>query len=216
MYHFDPPRTCSGCKDVTLRDATDERFLDPKEIFTKLHVNWGHVSARRLKRVLADSGGVTMGLANCADEALGQCEMSCDFDEAPHISIAGASAVPTLNEKFQARPSFSYDKIAWRALGVFSEYSLLAPVPSTNPRGGRAIFERPERVQMNGGGEWEMSLARRVAWRPSFRERARAIGSSKEEMGSRVGFLGRWSRMIVSEQADSLRASVLPEFSPCW
>ena len=140
--------------------------------------------------------------------------MCCDSDEAPRIPIAGASVVPTLNEKFQARPSFWGDAIAWRALEIFSGYSLLAPVRSTNPHGGRAIFGRPERVQMNEGGEWEMSLARRVARCPSFRELARAIGSSKEEMGSRVGFLGRWSRMIVSEQADSFRGSVLPEFTP--
>ena len=45
-YHFEPPHSFPACKAATLKDAMDGFLSGPKEIFTKLHVNWGHASAQ--------------------------------------------------------------------------------------------------------------------------------------------------------------------------
>ena len=50
----------------------------------KLHVNWGHASARERKRVLVDSGGGNSHLGNSADAALEHCEIRRALDKAPH------------------------------------------------------------------------------------------------------------------------------------
>ena len=44
--------------------------VGPKKIVMRLHVDWGHASAKQLKRVSAESGGGNMHLLTCADEVL--------------------------------------------------------------------------------------------------------------------------------------------------
>ena len=51
LYRFDPPRTSSACKVVSLGNARDGCSSDPKKIIMKLHASWGHASPQQLKRV---------------------------------------------------------------------------------------------------------------------------------------------------------------------
>ena len=50
-------------------------------------MNWGHASAKPLKRVLADSDGGDMHLLNYVDGALEQREVCRAFDKGPHVPI---------------------------------------------------------------------------------------------------------------------------------
>ena len=59
LYQFGPPSTFSACKAAALGDALDPSASGTGRIVMKLHVNWGHVSARQLKRDLADADGDT-------------------------------------------------------------------------------------------------------------------------------------------------------------
>ena len=52
LYQFDPPRTFSACKVVTMGDTLDGRLSGPNKIVMKLHVISGHASAQLLRRVL--------------------------------------------------------------------------------------------------------------------------------------------------------------------
>ena len=70
-----------------------------KKIITKLHVNWGHASARHLKTVLVAPDGSPMGSGPHVDEVLEQCEICRVSDRAAHIPIAGTFAVLMFNEQ---------------------------------------------------------------------------------------------------------------------
>ena len=54
LFRFAPPENFSACTAVTLGDARDDSVSGHRKIITKLHVNWGHASARQLKRVLVN------------------------------------------------------------------------------------------------------------------------------------------------------------------
>ena len=64
----------------------------------KLSVNRGNSAARQLKRALADSEGGDSRLVNYVDDVLERCEACRPFCEAPHVPIAGTSAVSTFND----------------------------------------------------------------------------------------------------------------------
>ena len=64
------------------------RLSGPKKIIMKLHVNWGHVSAQKLKRVLVDSNGGNMHLVTLVGEVSDQCKVRRASDESPHIPSA--------------------------------------------------------------------------------------------------------------------------------
>ena len=57
LFRFEPPRLFPACTAATLRGARVESAPDPGKVIMKLHVNWGHASARTLKRALADLDG---------------------------------------------------------------------------------------------------------------------------------------------------------------
>ena len=99
----------------------------------KLHVNWGHASARGPKRVTADSGGDTVVCAHDVDEVFEPCAVCRALDKAAHIPIADAPAASPFNGKLQGGLLLSEDAIALRAAGVFSKYPLLIPVRNENP-----------------------------------------------------------------------------------
>ena len=71
----------------------DGFLFDPRRIITKLHVKRGHASARQLKRVLVDLDGQNMHLADSVDEVSERCEVCRSCDKAPHVPIAGTTAV---------------------------------------------------------------------------------------------------------------------------
>ena len=63
----------SACTAVTLGDACDDGASDHREITTKVHVIWGHASARQLERALVGSEGGNPRMVNFANEALEHC-----------------------------------------------------------------------------------------------------------------------------------------------
>ena len=106
----------------------------------KLHVNWGHESARQVKRVLVNSAGETMHLVNYEDEVLEHCEARRAFEKAPHELSVGPSTASTPSEKLQVDSTFSDDAIALRATDVCSKRSLLIRVSPENPQEVRDAF----------------------------------------------------------------------------
>ena len=116
----------------------------------KLNVDWGHTSARRLTRVLADPDGETFGLANYVDEALEQSEICRTYDTAPHVPIAGTTTVSPVNERLQVELSFSGDAISLRATYDYCTYPLSAPLRSQNPQEVGGVF-RSSRIAMLEG-----------------------------------------------------------------
>ena len=166
LIRFVPPRDFSACTAVTSGDARGDSISGPKKIIMKLHVNWGHASATQLKRVLVDSDGGTSHLANYVDDVLGNCDVCTAFDKAPHVPIAGTSAVLMFNEKAQVDLLFLGDPIVAHAMHVISKNSLLRPVQSKNPQevwgvfcGGRlCTFGPPKCIQMDEGGERQNAI----------------------------------------------------------
>ena len=71
-------------------------FSDPGEIISESHVNRGHASARRLRRVLVASDGEITGMAHLLGGALEQCDVCRAFDKAAHTPIAGTPTVSTV------------------------------------------------------------------------------------------------------------------------
>ena len=128
-----PPEEFSASTAVLLGGARDDSISDPRQIIMKLHVNRGRASANQLKRVLLDSDGGMSHLVNRADGVLESCDMCRAFDKAPHVPIAGASAVSTFNEKVQGDLPFLGDLSVLHAMDMFSKYSLRLPVPPKNP-----------------------------------------------------------------------------------
>ena len=57
LDEFTPPQLSSARKAAAPRDAGNAETSDPKKIITKLHINWGRVSATQIKRVPADAEG---------------------------------------------------------------------------------------------------------------------------------------------------------------
>ena len=64
------------------------RLSGPKKIIMKSHVNWGHVSAQKLKRVPVDSNGSNMHLVTLVGEVSDQCKVCRASDESPHVPSA--------------------------------------------------------------------------------------------------------------------------------
>ena len=93
LLRFVPPKEFPACAAANLGDARDNCISGTKKIFMKLHANWGHVSAGKLERVLADLEGGNFHLVHFADEVLGHCDVCKASDKAPHFPIAGASTV---------------------------------------------------------------------------------------------------------------------------
>ena len=63
--------------------------------------NWGHPSAQKRKRVLVDSDGDNMQLANCVAAVLEQRDVCRPLEKAPHVPIAGMPTVSMSNEELQ-------------------------------------------------------------------------------------------------------------------
>ena len=74
LFRLAPPRDFVACAAGTLGDARDGSISDSKKIITKSHVNWGHVPANRLKRVLVEAEGGNSHMVNFADEVLDHCD----------------------------------------------------------------------------------------------------------------------------------------------
>ena len=79
MYQFDPPHTFPAREAAALGNVADSRLPDPNGITAKLHVTWGHASARRLKRVLVYLSEETAG----GETALQQRDVCRAFDKRP-------------------------------------------------------------------------------------------------------------------------------------
>ena len=88
---------------VPLGGAMDGRRGEPKEIIMRLHANWGPAPAQQLKRVLADSVGGNLHLANCENGVAEQCDYRRSFDTAPQVPSKGPPTVSMFNEKFASR-----------------------------------------------------------------------------------------------------------------
>ena len=146
-------RTSSACEAMTLGDATDGRQSDPNKIIMSLHVNWGHASARQSKRVLVELGGDNMHLLTCVDAVLGQREVCRSFEKARHVSVAGTSTAPMLNETLRKDLLFLGDILFSHATDAFS-------VKSQNPHEVRDAFctsrirviGQPRSIPMDAGG----------------------------------------------------------------
>ena len=174
---------------TALGDALDGAKSDPKDIARRLHVNWGHASDQQLKRTMAEADCKAGGLVPLVDGVARECEIRRAFDAAPAIPVAGTSQASSLNEKVQVDLLFLGDLIAFHVLGLFSRYSLLVPVRSTNPG---AVFGEPRMIQMAEGGEWENDLW--VDFAPiatsncNIKGRVRVPGFRNDGMGWRAGF----------------------------
>ena len=105
----------------------DSRLSDPEKTTTKLHVNWGHPSNHRSRRVLVDFNGESTGCVDFADEVAMQRGVRCAYDMAPHIPIAGTSSSYAFSAKFQVHLLFLGTAIALRAMDASSELFLLSP-----------------------------------------------------------------------------------------
>ena len=88
---FTPPQLFSACKAAALRDAGNAAESDPKIIIMKLHINWGHASAARIKRVLVDAEGDTQSPIQHVDDAVSLRDTCKAFEKAPHGPISGTS-----------------------------------------------------------------------------------------------------------------------------
>ena len=86
-----------------------------------------------MQRVLVDSDGGVSHSVNDVDEVLENGDVCRASDKAPHVPLAGASAVSMFNEKVQVDLLFIEDLIALRAMDAFPKDSLFLPVQSKNP-----------------------------------------------------------------------------------
>ena len=101
LLRFGPPKDFSACTAATSGDARGDSISDPKMIITEMHAKWGRASATQLKRVLVNSEGGNSHLVNNVDEVLECCDACRAFDMAPHVPIAGTSAVSMCNEQMR-------------------------------------------------------------------------------------------------------------------
>ena len=163
LLRFVPPKEFAACTAGTLGDARDDSISDPKKIIMKLHIIWGRASANKLKRVLAGSEECASHSVDFAGDILEQCDVCKAFDQAPHIAIAGTSAVSTFQEKVRVDLLFPDALIALRGMDMFRKNSLLSPVLPKNPkevwdvfcRGWLGTFGPTRCLQMDEGGEWK-------------------------------------------------------------
>ena len=86
--------------------------------------HWRHAVARGRRRTVVDSEGAHERPLSCASDEVWQCEMC----QAPLLPLAGASTSSSFNENVQVDLLFPDDVIALRAIGLYSEYSLLVRV----------------------------------------------------------------------------------------
>ena len=131
---FTPPYTSSACKAVTLGGVRGGVPSDPKRVMTKLHVNWGHASARQIRRELVDSGKDNLHLLHHVGQELVRCEVCRAFGRSSHVPGAGTSTASTSTAKLQVGLSRSGEIIAPRVMDVFSEHSPLVPARPQNPQ----------------------------------------------------------------------------------
>ena len=101
LYRFESPQTFSACRAFTLGGARDGCLSDPKNITTKLHVNWGHAAATELKRLLVDSNRDDARRVNEAEDVLEHFKVRRASEKAPHVPIAGTSTFSTFKEKLK-------------------------------------------------------------------------------------------------------------------
>ena len=97
----------------------------------------GRASATELKRALVDADNMRDVEIKVVDEVANQCGVWMVLDQAPHVSIAGTSAVSAFNEKVLVDLFFLGDVNPVRALDPFLKYSLLA----------RGSLQRPPEVR---------------------------------------------------------------------
>ena len=172
------------CEAVASGGAADSCSSDSKAIVTKVHVDWGQSSAHQSKRVFADPNRETMGLANSADEALGQCEICRTREKAQHIPIAGTSAGAAFSWKLRVDSSFLDDVIAPRAVGVFYKLPLLIPARPEFPQEARDVL-RSSRLAISGWPEYLQAgfcAGRRMKLR--FQEAGDAFSSEQTVAGA--------------------------------
>ena len=98
--------------------ATEQSRIQ-KIIILKLHVNWERASDQQIKGVLVDSGGGNLHLLQDVDEELERRGVCRAFGRAPHLPIAGTSAVLMFNGKLQVDLLFLGDIIALHVMEVF-------------------------------------------------------------------------------------------------
>ena len=140
LIRFSPPRELSARTVVTLGDAQDDSISDPKKITMKLHANRGYASATQLKRVPVDSAGGMSHLVNQVGQVLETCDVCRAFDKAPHIPIAGATAVSAFNEKVQVDLLFVDDLVVVHAMDVFRSTPFVARRKPKIPMKSGAFF----------------------------------------------------------------------------
>ena len=118
LLRFAPSEEFSACTAATLGDARDDSISDPREIITKLHAIRGHDSANRLGRVVVNSDGGTSHLLGHVDEVLEDCDLCRAFAKAPHVPIAGTSAVPMFHGKVRVDLLFLGDLVVAHVMDV--------------------------------------------------------------------------------------------------
>ena len=104
----------------------------------------GRASATELKRALVDADNMRDVEIKVVDEVANQCGVWMVLDQAPHVSIAGTSAVSAFNEKVLVDLFFLGDVNPVRALDPFLKYSLLA----------RGSLQRPPEVRGALAAPW--------------------------------------------------------------
>ena len=132
-----PPEDFSARTAVALENTRDGGASDPQKVISKLRANWGHASARQLRRVMADSESGNSYLADYVDEVLKYCETCRALDTAPHETIAGASTASVFNEEAQVGLLFLGDIIALCAMDLFPNFHFFSQYsPRTHRRSG--------------------------------------------------------------------------------
>ena len=142
QVNFTPPQLASACKAATLRDAG----------IMKLHINWGHASAKQIKRVLLVAEGDTQSLTQHLDDVVSQRDACKAFEKAPHIPISGTSSVSMRNERLHMDLLVLGYIIALHIMDVFSIYSILARARSKIPQEIWGAFRCLWRPQMFAAG----------------------------------------------------------------
>ena len=122
-----------------------------------------------------------------------------------NLPIAGTPTVSMFNGKRRAR----CPAIALRGMDAYSKNSLPIPPRSGNSQEVWSVCRRslitilggPKRIQVDGGVKRgngiraDFRTGRRI--KVQFRERARSLGPSDEEMGSHVAFQIVWLQVVV-------------------
>ena len=96
----------------------DPGACGPKQIATKLHVNWAHSSAHQVIRVLVDFHREIQRLLDCAEEVLCQSEVCRALKKAPHLPAAGTSAASFSNGELQMDLLFLGAAVALHAMDM--------------------------------------------------------------------------------------------------